>query len=297
MKSYLKALRINRWPRSASILVGTGAYWALNMNFSSRIVDFFPKILVAFLLTWAISTANYVINEIVDAPFDAHHPDKRNRPLVHEQVKVKILLGIFFLLVAAAFAGGVMLFQKAFLISLGALLLAGFAYNLRPVRLKDRAFIDSISESVNNPIRFLIGWYAVGSSFPDPYLLLSWWMLGNFLMVGKRYSELLYLGKERAEKYRRSFKFYSVKNLKLYLFLTAFMFLASFLIFCWRQGLKFTAVSSIFSLLFMFSFYKRAEKESVEEPEGVLMKSSLFLSASLFFLSLIVGIFLDNINL
>ena len=297
MKSYLKALRINRWPRSASILIGTGAYWALTMNFSTDIVGFLPRIVVAFFLTWAISTANYVINEIVDAPFDAHHPDKKDRPLVHEEVRVEVLLLIFSLLVISTFAGAILVFKRAFFLSLLALLLAGFVYNLRPVRLKDRAFIDSISESVNNPIRFLIGWYALGSSFPDPFLLLSWWMLGNFLMVGKRYSELLYLGKERARKYRRSFNFYTEKNLKVYLFLSAFLFLTSFLIFCWRQGLKFTAISSVFSLSFMFSFYKRAERESVEEPESVLMKSSLLFSASLFFFSLIVGIFLDNINL
>ena len=41
----------------------------------------------AFLLTWGISTANYIVNEIVDLAFDIHHPTKRLRPLVQGEIK------------------------------------------------------------------------------------------------------------------------------------------------------------------------------------------------------------------
>ncbi len=297
MKHYLEALRVSRWPRSASIIVGSGAYWALKMKFSPDGFKLLPRVLLAFLLTWAISTANYIINEIADAPFDKHHPDRKRRPLVSGKVKAWVLMVIFFILVAGAFAAGLSLFPKEFNLSLFALLLAGFLYNLKPIRLKDRPFIDSLAESANNPIRFLIGWYAVGQGFPDLLLLAAWWMLGNFLMVGKRLSELLSLGREQAERYRPSFKSYTEKNLKLYLAITASLFSLFFLAFCWFNRLFLTSLSLLFSLAFMYLFYRKARAENVEEPEGVLVKGSIVISALLFFFSLMAGVFLDNINL
>ncbi len=297
MKHYLEALRVSRWPRSASIIVGSGAYWALKLKFSPAAFKLLPKVILAFLLTWAISTANYIINEIADAPYDMHHPDRRGRPFVSGKVKAWVLILIFFVLVTGAFAAGLSFFSKEFNLSLFALLMAGFLYNLKPIRLKDRPFIDSLAESANNPIRFLIGWYAVGQGFPHLLLLAAWWMLGNFLMVGKRLSELLSLGRQQAIKYRSSFKSYTEKSLKLYLIITAFLFSIFFLSFCWLSRLYLTSLSLLFSLAFMYLFYKRARAENVEEPEGVLVKGSIVISALLFFFSLMAGVFLDNINL
>jgi hypothetical protein len=37
----------------------------------------------------------------------------------------------------------------------------GIFYNVRPMRTKDRAYLDVISESINNPLRLMIGW-AIG---------------------------------------------------------------------------------------------------------------------------------------
>ena len=33
----------------------------------------------------------------------------------------------------------------------------GIIYNVKPIRSKDIVFIDVLSESVNNPLRFLLG--------------------------------------------------------------------------------------------------------------------------------------------
>ena len=35
----------------------------------------------------------------------------------------------------------------------------GCLYNIPPIRTKDHAYVDVLSESINNPIRFLVGWY------------------------------------------------------------------------------------------------------------------------------------------
>ncbi|MBU1337636.1 MAG: UbiA family prenyltransferase, partial [Acidobacteria bacterium] len=98
MNAYLEAMRLERWPRSTAIFFGMAAFFFLN---EARRSDFSPaelflRLIASFLLTWGISTANYIINEIVDAPYDAHHPTKKNRPLVRGKIKKSpfLLMGV-----------------------------------------------------------------------------------------------------------------------------------------------------------------------------------------------------------
>ena len=75
---YLDALRLNRWPRSLAIIPGyIAAIVLLDKGFLSITFISLLKLLLAFILTWGISTANYIINEITDAPYDAFHPQKK----------------------------------------------------------------------------------------------------------------------------------------------------------------------------------------------------------------------------
>ncbi len=292
MKNYLKALRLSRWPRSASIIVGTGAYWALVMKFSTPTPNQILMFFLAFLLTWGISTANYIINEIADAPYDVHYPDKASRPVASGKAREDVLLIVFFILSVVSLSLAHLVFNWVFFVALSSLLLAGILYNVKPIRLKDRPFADSIFESINNPIRFTIGWSFLSPSFPDPYLLLSWWAFGNFLMAGKRLSEKLYL-KEAAEKYRRSLRFYTLKSLKIMMILSALFFFLFIWIFCWRQKLPFTASASLFSLPFFFKYYHSSSQEAMDEPERAIVKGSLLLSFGIFSVILILGIYAD----
>ena len=89
MNAYLKAMRLGRWPRSLAFLIGSAVFFFLHHDtvqpFST--LWFLWRAALAFLLTWGISTANYIINEIADAPYDIHHPTKRHRPLVKGEVR------------------------------------------------------------------------------------------------------------------------------------------------------------------------------------------------------------------
>ena len=51
----------------------------------------------------------------------------------------------------------------------------GIFYNVPPLRTKDKAYFDVISESINNPIRLLIGWAIVDpTSLPPGSIILSY---------------------------------------------------------------------------------------------------------------------------
>jgi decaprenyl-phosphate phosphoribosyltransferase len=266
---------LERWPRSAAIFIGTAAVFFLcgDLILSSGSLEIIFRVSLSFLLTWAISTANYVVNEIVDAPTDIHHPIKRHRPLVEGKIKKRpfILLGLGLTALALALAAA--FFSKAFVLSLLALLAAGFIYNIKPVRTKDVPFLDSISESANNPIRFLIGWYAFvpGHLFPPLSLLLAWWSFGNFLMTAKRLSEFRLLG-DKAADYRLSHKRYS-RNLLLFGMITStVVFLASGLFFIFSSGQFRLLIILPILLLSILLFFRKTlrEKEVMEEPESLL---------------------------
>ncbi len=294
MRAYLRAMRLGRWPRSLALFVGSAAFFYLyrEVLLGTDITWVVLQSLYAFLLTWAISTANYIINEIVDAPYDVHHPTKQNRPLVKGEIK-KIP---FFLMAVVISATSLYLaylhFCPPLFYSLLALLVAGFIYNIKPVRTKDIPFLDSISESANNPIRFLIGWFAFASPeiWPPLSILLCWWAFGNFLMIAKRLSEFRLL-KERAGDYRNSLRRYSEGALMFGMAASAVIFFLAYIYFAYTFKLEILLLFSPFVFFYFFLFFRKTmrEDEVMEEPERLFMHLkfalyTLFLIA-IFFLS------------
>jgi len=280
MKAYYEAMRLGRWPRSLAIFIGSSSFFFLYRDYFAQYsyLELLIRSTAAFLVTWGISTSNYIINEIADAPFDIHHPTKKDRPMVKGEIKRKPFLLIGVLLVLLSLSTGFVFFSRPFFYSLFALLIAGFIYNIKPIRTKDIPFLDSISESANNPIRFFIGWYifAPSSLFPPISLLLCWWSLGNFLMVAKRLSEFRFL-KDKAGEYRTSMKKYSKTSLLLGMMVSALIFFVTYYIFAFSFMLQsYIYLSPIVVIFFLLILRKTLrEKEVMEEPER-LMKFSFF---------------------
>jgi decaprenyl-phosphate phosphoribosyltransferase len=292
---YLASLRLDRWPRSTAILVGSAAVFLLDPARlrASMAPGLALRLGLAFLLTWMVSTANYIVNEITDAPYDAHHPQKKHRPLVAKEISVPVLLGVWTLLAGAALGIALFTFHPTFVLSLGALLLAGIVYNVPPMRLKDIPYLDSTMESANNPIRFLIGWYVLAAARPPLSLLAAWWAFGNFLMIGKRVAEKKFLTREEASGYRLSLSRYSAGGLVAFMTLNGLLFLAMFILFTLRTGLRtfLYALPFIVFYLVIFMFKSIQDRDAAEEPEKQL-KNPYFALYTLFLLVVFLVAFL-----
>ena len=210
---YLKPLRFDHWIKN--LVVPVGSTLALVAHRDVPAGGVLGSIALAFLVSGGVSSVNYAINEVLDAPFDARHPVKRLRPLPSGRVRVGPLLALTAALGLGAFALAGWLFPLPFVLATVALFVAGLAYNLPPLRLKDWPYLDALVESLTNPIRLAIGWYAVSAvhQVPPPVLLLgAIWAFGAFLMTGKRLAELRLLGSVAA-RYRPTFAAYSVPAL------------------------------------------------------------------------------------
>ena len=138
------------------------------------------NIIVAIVSACLLASANYTINEWLDAETDRHHPDKQYRPSVMGTVSAAGVYFQWFLLclvgfVLAATVNNVFLLVAVFFVVMGLI------YNVKPMRSKDRQYFDVITESVNNPVRLLLGWCAVTTVvFPPSSIVLAYWMGGCF---------------------------------------------------------------------------------------------------------------------
>jgi 4-hydroxybenzoate polyprenyltransferase len=104
-----------------------------------------------------------------------------------------------------------------------ALWVMGILYNVPPVRTKEIPYLDVLSESVNNPLRLLLGWFAlIVDRMPPLSLILAYWMVGAFFMATKRFAEYRRIGdQEIAAQYRRSFGYYTEDRLLVSMFFYA----------------------------------------------------------------------------
>ena len=276
MLEYFKICRPEHWLKNIFILFGHVVAWALVLNFQwdARLVG---VALLSLIPACLIASANYILNEILDAPFDAVHPTKRLRGIPAGKVKVKYLWWVKAALIIVAFLlcwwWG---FNWAYQAALGLLLLSGIVYNVPPLRLKDRAFMDVIAESFNNPIRLWLGYYALVDAHHVPPLsiVLAWWSFGALLMTGKRYSEFRFIGdREVSGRYRRSFRVYTETSLILAMITYANLF-------CFCTGIAMAVYPVLNNLVLVFpviiiaviAYFRHAMKEETArlEPEQLL---------------------------
>ena len=213
------------------VIVPLSVYPAL---FNLRLVGTLALALVSITL---VACSNYVINEVLDAPFDRLHPIKRNRPAARGLVSVPVAYVQWLLMMIVGVAIGLTISRMFALMAL-ILWIMGCLYNFPPVRTKDVPYLDVLTESINNPLRMLLGWYAVSSLLIPPVsLLIAYWMIGCYFMALKRFSELSELQKSGdialAGAYRASFKRYTPESLLvsvLFYASTAMLFLGAFII-------------------------------------------------------------------
>ncbi|QIF05936.1 UbiA family prenyltransferase [Roseimicrobium sp. ORNL1] len=276
MLEYFKICRPEHWLKNIFILFGHVVAWALVLNFQWD-ASLVGVAVLSLIPACLIASANYILNEILDAPFDAVHPTKRLRGIPAGKVKVKYLWWLKVALIVVAF----LLcwwwkFNWAYQAALGLLLFSGLVYNVPPLRLKDRAFMDVIAESFNNPIRLWLGYYALVSPqhVPPLSIVLAWWSFGALLMTGKRYSEFRFIGDvEVSGKYRKSFRVYTETSLILAMITYANLF-------CFCTGIAMAVYPVLNNLVLVFpiiivaviAYFRHAMKEETArlEPEQLL---------------------------
>jgi 4-hydroxybenzoate polyprenyltransferase len=238
------------------------------------------KLILAFISLTLVACSNYVINEVLDAPFDRLHPTKKNRAAARGHVNTTAAYIQWIVMMLVGVTVGLKVGEK-FALTAAFLWVMGCFYNIPPARTKDVPYLDVLTESINNPIRMLLGWYAVtGVLVPPVSLLVSYWMIGCYFMGLKRFSELNEIGdRSVAGSYRASFRRYTPESLLVSVVFyasTAMLFFGAFIIrYRIELILGFPLVAWTMAIYFKLAF---KPESSVQNPEK-LYKEPLLMSA------------------
>jgi len=201
---YVQIARVDHWFKNAFMVLGVmlAFFYEPDVFAGSSIWS----LTMAVIATCLVASSNYVLNELLDGPQDRLHPEKKYRPVPSGQIRPGFAYAEW-LVLATIGLGLAALLNWYFFLSAAWLWVMGIVYNVPPLRTKEWPYLDVLSESVNNPIRLFLGWFAlISTSLPPLSLVLSYWMVGAFFMAMKRYAEYRHIGDPRiAAAYRIAF--------------------------------------------------------------------------------------------
>jgi hypothetical protein len=161
--------------------------------------------------------------------------------------------------------------------------LQGVVYNVPPLRTKDKVYLDVISESINNPLRLMIGWAMIDSAtLPPSSIILSYYLGGAFLMAAKRLSEYREIvtshGKDLLAQYRASFADYTDISLTVSCFFYAMLscfFLAVFLL---KYRIEYILLMPLIVILFsQYLALSMHPGSSAQKPEKLFREHGLII--------------------
>jgi 4-hydroxybenzoate polyprenyltransferase len=181
MVAIFKATRPVHWIKNLALFA---AIFLSGMLFNK---GEFSKVIWAFIVFCLITSATYLVNDIMDAPSDRLHPTKKFRPIASGALPIPVaviealiltLAGIF----VAALAGLNSLFVSVAIIYL----VLQFFYSLV---LKNVAIIDIIVIAAGFVLRVYAGAFAIDAHL-SVWFLLCVISVALFLASGKRRAEL-----------------------------------------------------------------------------------------------------------
>lgn len=293
LRGHIRLARFDHWVKNLFVLPGVAV--ALSMD-HARLAQFdVVQFLLGMLAIGLVASSNYVLNEILDAPFDRLHPLKKDRPVPAGEVNLPLAWVQW---VALAVAGGLIGWHVSmpFFWTLAALWAMALVYNVKPLRAKDYPFADVLVEAINNPIRFLAGWYLTGTEArPIASLLFSYWMAGCYLMAQKRFAECRDVRSRSVLcRYRKCFRYYTEQNLLVSILFYGTLSMLFFGAYMGRyrleMALAFPLVAAVMAIYMSISF---KPDSAAQRPEGLLREPVLMLGVTACALAMLALLFVD----
>ena len=176
----LRAMRVNQWIKNLVVFIP--------IIFSGKLFDgiFFFESLYAFVIFCVLSSTSYLLNDIIDYPFDRKHPVKKNRPIASGELKIQEATFIVFISVLIILIASLLFSIGLFIVSFIFILLH-VGYSLY---LKKHPVVDIFSISLSFVLRIEAG--SVATGFHVPIWLLMTIFFGSLFMASvKRHAELV----------------------------------------------------------------------------------------------------------
>jgi 4-hydroxybenzoate polyprenyltransferase len=177
----VRTMRPKQWTKNVFV-------WAA-LLFDQKLFQAGPflRTLITFLLFCLISSAVYIINDLVDIEKDRQHPSKRNRPLASGALDPRLALVAAVTLIVVSLPAALWLGLAVCAILYGYLLLM-VTYSFW---LKNIVIVDVLTIPAGFVLRVAAGVVVVQAARFSPWLYVCMLLLALFIAIGKRRQEIV----------------------------------------------------------------------------------------------------------
>lgn len=197
LKYIIISLRIQSWIKNTFIFA------ALIFSKQLFVIQSLTKTIIGFILLSLISSAGYLINDMIDFSKDKKHPSKYKRPIASGRLPFKTALYTSILLFAVSLSCGFWL-NKIFGVILITYFVSSIVYSLF---LKHIVILDVFVIAGLFILRVMSGGIIIQVDI-SPWLFLCTGLISLFLGFTKRRQELILLG-EDVKEHRKVLTAYS----------------------------------------------------------------------------------------
>lgn len=219
LKFILIAARPNQWVKNLVVFTA--------ILFSGQLFNghLFTQTLIGFFLLCMLSSTSYILNDIIDYPFDKKHPTKSKRPIAAGQLSIPDGTFIVFILSLTSLVLS-LFFSIPFFFVAFVFLLLHFFYSLY---FKQKPVLDIFAISFSFMLRAFAGQLITGYHI-QIWLILTIFFASLFIASVKRHAELVNHGtstRSSLSKYKETFLLFmtstfatmSITSYSLYTFL------------------------------------------------------------------------------
>ena len=267
MKGFLltyRVLNIKQWTKNLLIFI------PLIFAESYQSISSKPLLLIAVFSFCLLTSAIYLLNDIIDLEDDKNHITKRNRPLASGEISKK--QSIICLIILLVFGCVGLTFYSSIALFLGlAYVINNLIYSFW---LKKIPFLDLILLLIGYSIRLLLG--GVISHAPlTTWLFTIILVVATYLIAYKRKSDvLLNKSNPRTKFYKKINTSFVIKVLTIVII----SLYACYIIF--EFFLKKNSILSLFTIPLaatgLYLYYKSMTRNPHQDPLDVLLKNKLF---------------------
>lgn len=199
VRALVRAMRPRQWPKNGLVFIALA--FTLNLQDSALLL----RSVATFVCFCGLSSAGYLLNDVMDIEADRAHPTKRLRPIASGHVPISVAVGFGIALAVIGLAG-----TFAISLLLGVLAVAyALLTAVYSMTLKHIVLLDIFGIAAGFVLRAAAG--AVAIDVPiSPWLYIATLLGALLIALGKRRTELETLG-EAAIGHRRNLESYSIE--------------------------------------------------------------------------------------